>query len=321
MKSCKSCKRQSRIYKSTCKQQKETYYVAMREDINNSKHSDTFWKALNRFRNSKFTKITNSIPDNRWYDHFKGVLEEFQDENRDVNGVEDTNPINDTAKNLQFILDNEITADEVKHAIKCLPKSKAVGTDGIPNEAYMNLDPTTLCYLVKALNKALQEEIPEKWGEIITAPIYKKNCKETPKTTGPITKLITSIISARIGHFCAIGEILSDNQCAYRRGKGCFDQVFNLYALICKLLSVPKGNFFAIFVDLSQAFDSITHCKLWKLWLRRLGLSENCTTRIQDLYKLAKTKVRTNNGFTSFINIKKGVLQGESCFSICLIYI
>ncbi|CAG7723620.1 unnamed protein product [Allacma fusca] len=70
--------------------------------------------------------------------------EVLPDENRDVYGDEDTSPINDPAKNLRFILDNEITADEVKHAKKCLPKRKGIGTDGIPNEGYVHLDPTTL---------------------------------------------------------------------------------------------------------------------------------------------------------------------------------
>ncbi|CAG7720213.1 unnamed protein product [Allacma fusca] len=155
--------------------------------------------------------------------NYKSVFEEaFPDENRDVYGDEDTNPINDTAKNLQFILDNEITADEAKHAIKCLPKRKAVGTDSTPNEVYMNLDPTTLCYLAHQFNQHNYQAF------------------------------YVNDVSSHRGHFCAIGEILSDNQCAYRRGRGCCDQVFNLYALICKQLSVPKGKLFAIFMDLAS---------------------------------------------------------------------
>ncbi|CAG7728304.1 unnamed protein product [Allacma fusca] len=217
-----------------------------------------------------------------------------------------------------FILDREISEQELWSAVKSLPNKKAVGTDGIPNEVYKALTGEVLTYFTQVLNNVLNEGIPEGWGEIITAPIYKKSCKETPSNyrtislVNTITKIFTSIISNRIGRFSKMGNVLSDNQAAYCRKKGCSDQVFNLYVLICKQLSKPKGKLFALFVDLSQAFDSITQKKLWKR-LSKLGLGSKCIARIKYLYDVARTKIRTNTGYTEFISIKSGILQGESC--------
>ena len=66
-----------------------------------------------------------------------------------------------------------------------------------------------------------------------------------------------------------------------------------------------------LYVDLSQAFDSTSHKNLW-IKLSFVGVSSHFINVIKNLYKKAKTKIRTTLGFTGLINILKGVLQGES---------
>jgi len=68
---------------------------------------------------------------------------------------------------------------------------------------------------------------------------------------------------------------------------------------------------YAVFIDLSKAFDSINHAKLWKR-LAEIGLSSKFINYIKLLYSNLRTKVRTRAGESSFFKFKKGVMQGES---------
>ncbi|CAG7826871.1 unnamed protein product [Allacma fusca] len=211
---------------------------------------------MNKFRTGKYKNIRNSISNGQWLDHFQKVFESVPDRDDTEIVIPPENPEN------CHILDQQICAAEVHIVAKQLANNKAVGTDGIPNEVYKNLDVASLEYLKS-------------------------------------TKFVTPIIS-------------NQKTRPPRRGRGCAEHVFALYAMIAKSLSAKKGKLFALFVDLTQAFDSITHAKLWNR-LRALGISENCLSRIQELYAEAKTKIRTNEGFTEYIKILNGVLQGESC--------
>jgi len=82
-------------------------------------------------------------------------------------------------------------------------------------------------------------------------------------------------------------------------------------ALIHYQLNKLDGKLYSLFVDLSQAFDSTSHKNLW-IKLSVVGVSSHFINVIRNLYKKAKTKIRTTLGFTDLINILKGVLQGES---------
>jgi len=69
-------------------------------------------------------------------------------------------------------------------------------------------------------------------------------------------------------------------------------------------------NVYALFVDLSQAFDSITHAKLWQKF--RAGLSTKFINTNRHIYKKAKSVIRTNKGFSSSVPMERAVLQGET---------
>jgi hypothetical protein len=84
------------------------------------------------------------------------------------------------------------------------------------------------------------------------------------------------------------------------------------------LNAVPQNHLnvmFALFIDLSKAFDSISHVKLWKK-LATIGLSTKFIGIIQCLYRNAKAKIRTLHGEIAYFNIQKG--QQPNCLR-CLL--
>jgi hypothetical protein len=65
---------------------------------------------------------------------------------------------------------------------------------------------------------------------------------------------------------------------------GCENHVFVLNSILQCKLNTKKGRVFALFVNLSKAFNSISHSKLWTR-LRKIGLSDKFLSYIQRIYK------------------------------------
>jgi hypothetical protein len=76
-----------------------------------------------------------------------------------------------------------------------------------------------------------------------------------------------------------------------------------------------KRKLYSIFVDMSQAFDTVNHETLW-LKLKRKGLSDKIINTIRAIYKNANAKVKTSQGISESFQIQKGVLQGETMSSL-----
>ena len=74
----------------------------------------------------------------------------------------------------------------------------------------------------------------------------------------------------RTGTECAIGE----EQCGFRQGRGCTDQVFAVRQVCEKYLANGKDVIWA-FMDLEMAYDTIGRHGMWQM-LREYGVEENC---------------------------------------------
>ena len=59
----------------------------------------------------------------------------------------------------------------------------------------------------------------------------------------------------------------------------------------------------------AKAFDCVYHNKLWKI-LKEMGISENLTCLLKNLYAGQEATVRTGHGTTDWFQIGKGVRQG-----------
>ena len=62
------------------------------------------------------------------------------------------------------------------------------------------------------------------------------------------------------GTECAIGE----EQCGFRQGRGCMDQVFDVKQVCEKYLANEKDVFWVL-IDLEKAYDSIDRHGMWQM--------------------------------------------------------
>ena len=75
-------------------------------------------------------------------------------------------------------------------------------------------------------------------------------------------------------------------------------------------------NIYFCFIDYAKAFDCVDHNKLWKI-LKEMGIRDNLTCLLRNLYAGQKATVGTGHGPTDWFQIGKGVCQGcilSPCF-------
>jgi hypothetical protein len=153
--------------------------------------------------------------------------------------------------------------------------------------------------------------------EVIIYPVFKKGDDSIPSNYRPISlvntcvKLLTAMMSNRLNKWCEENRKISEYQAAYRKSKGCESHVFSLNAILQNRLSSKKGRVYALFIDLSKAFDTIKHEHLWSR-LNEIGISSKFISFIKHLYSNVNAKIRTPFGESEFFPFQIGVLQGAS---------
>ena len=101
---------------------------------------------------------------------------------------------------------------------------------------------------------------------------------------------------------------LPDVQAGFRKGRGTRDQIANICWIIKKVREFQKNISFC-FIDYAKAFDCVDHNKLWTI-LQEMGIPDNLTCLLRNLYAGQEATVRTGRGTTDWFQTGKGVGQG-----------
>ena len=212
-----------------------------------------------------------------------------------------------TNPNTLFLYD--ITSYEIKKHIDRLPTKNSSGYDNISNKLLKNTKYSIIRPLLHIFNLSIKQGIfPDamKVSEII--PLFKKGQKDLMVNYRPISLLITlskileKCMYSRIYKFVIKNDIFYNRQYGFRSGHSCEQAIQNLYGHILQ----NKDNGFkttAIYLDLSKAFDTITHNllleKLDKYGVR--GVSNNwIKSYLSD--RVIQVKCRTLSCNTSRIS-------------------
>ena len=70
-----------------------------------------------------------------------------------------------------------------------------------------------------------------------------------------------------------------------------------------------QKNIYFCFIDYAKAFDCVDHNQLWKI-LQEMGIPDNLTCLLRNLYADQEATVRTGHGTTDWFQIGKAVRQG-----------
>ena len=138
--------------------EKEIYRIASERD---RKTKDTGKVFTVKDENGNVLKESEEIK-NRWKTYFDEL---YNEENQRIE-TEETNPVLGPVE--------EITAAEVKQAMRKMKKNKACGPDGVPVEVWKALGEAGEQLLRKIFNMVLRTgRMPEEWRRSLITPIYK----------------------------------------------------------------------------------------------------------------------------------------------------
>ena len=104
-----------------------------------------------------------------------------------------------------------------------------------------------------------------------------------------------------------------EEQCGFRQGTGCMDQVFAVMQVCEKYLANGKYVFWA-FMDLEKAYDTIDRHGMWQM-LRVYGVVEKLLKAVQSFYVDTRACVRVGTDVSEWFPVNVGLRQG------CVMYI
>ena len=104
------------------------------------------------------------------------------------------------------------------------------------------------------------------------------------------------IFQARLQQY--VNSELPDVQAGFRKGRGTRDQIANIRWIIKKAREFQKNIYFC-FIDYTNAFDCVDHCKLWKN-LKEMGITDHLTCLLRNLDAGQEATVRT--GHQSYVS-------------------
>lgn len=212
------------------------------------------------------------------------------------------------------ILLTPITKNEIEIAIKNTRKDSAAGPDRVnwfETKAIIN-------ELTAAFNLWLNiQRIPDQLKENKTILIPKGNTDQSQiKNWRPITisSMILRTYNKILGYRMNGIFKTSDKQVGFKPVNGCGINTTWLHCLL-KHARINKNTFYACLIDVSKAFDSVSHESIIRA-LKRNRAPEAFINIIIDQYTDASTVITYEDAQSQKINILCGVKQGDPLSSI-----
>ncbi len=117
-------------------------------------------------------------------------------------------------------------------------------------------------WLVRLINVCLREgRVPSDWRDACIVPLYKGKGEKYVCSNFRGTSLL-SVVGKMYGRVLIerirskTESVIGEEQCSFRSGRGCVDQVFAVRQIVEKYLGKGKDVFWA-FMDLEKVYDRI----------------------------------------------------------------
>ena len=138
----------------------------------------------------------------------------------------------------------------------------------------------------------------------------------TISLTSQASKVMLKMFQASIQQY--MNRELLGVQAGFRKGRGTRDEIANICWIIEKAREFQKIIYFC-FIDYAKAFDCVDPNKLWKI-LRELGIPDDLTCLLRNVYAGQEARVRTGHGTTDWIQLGKEYVKAVYCHPAYLTY-
>ena len=254
-----------------------------------------------------------------WAQHFKDLSTSKASESRSLSSLESLISTYRHASfdNEDFILDYDITTEEIKRVVKLLKKGKACGPDNILPEHIIYGGDWLDIWLKKVFNEIIHlERMPSSFKDTTIVPIYKgkgrdpllaKNYRGI-SLSSVIGKLFERVLLLRMIPVLEEKGIPQCTQTAYQAGVSCSDATEVVQEVIKSYIDSGATIFQSLY-DLEKAFDSIDHNVLLK-HLYKSGINGKAWRVIGAFYEEVEASVRLGTRHSEKFHLERGVKQG-----------
>ena len=154
-----------------------------------------------------------------------------------------------------------------------------------------------------------------RWSKVIE--IYKKDKRTLPKNYRPISllpiiaKVLDTIINRQLMKHLLQNKLLSPTQYAFRPNSSCTMTLETVLDRIHRHRSRRKPTL-AIYVDLSKAYDTISHDKLIHKLQHQFNFCPNTTAFFKSYFQNRRQSTHTQHAKSDFRTITHGIPQGST---------
>ena len=133
-----------------------------------------------------------------------------------------------------------------------------------------------------------------------------------PITVGNVLpKVLGLVINKRLQHWAVTHGIISEEQVGFMPGKGCEDHVYSLLETVrARWRMGPGRDTYALFIDISKAYDAVHPAALWAV-LRRAGVPEDLVELLANWSASRTTCIQVNGQYSQPIAMALGLGQGD----------
>jgi len=224
----------------------------------------------------------------------------------------------------------EISEDELYRLVMAFENKFSTGIDGIPISVVKQCIFLILKPLTHIVNSSLISGLfPPRLKIAKVVPIFKKGNSNDPSSYRPVSllpvcsKILEKVVYNQLLDFLECNKLLDNEQHGFRQGKSTISAGINFIESIID--SVDKNeNIVGIFLDLTKAFDSVSHDKLLKQltslnikgkelnWFNSYLKNRMQCVELHNTINCQNSKYKyTQTFYSDFQIIKHGVPQGS----------
>jgi len=208
-----------------------------------------------------------------------------------------------------------VSIEDVRRIVLAMPSNKAPGPDRIHTRVLKDCLPIIIGPLTDIINCSFQTStFPEKWKTAEVIPLLKDGDHEIPANNRPVSllsivsKICEKIVLEQFNTYLTKYQRLTPHQSGNRKHHS--TETLNLYTTDIILDAMDKRNFTAlILLDLSKAFDSISHTVLLHK-LAAIGASPHTVQWFKSYLSNRTQSVRIESTLSDPLPITRGVPQG-----------
>jgi hypothetical protein len=222
------------------------------------------WQVINQYRPSS-SNDTPSLSPNQLNYYFANIAEKLI-QSLPTCSLDPIKIMNNDLKAVDKLFNfREVTFNEVRTCIDNLKSSITKDIYGMNHELLKQIKEVIISPFTKLMNYCIRTDIfPNCLKRSTVIPIFKKGDRNDCKNYRPISllpvfsKIFEKLLLLQIVHFFNKNNLFSNAQFGFRRGLSTSSAVLSFIDNIVR--SFEKNNHYkAIFLDLSKAFDTVSH--------------------------------------------------------------